>query len=361
MKAIAESVKLRRAVRDKDPHSATARRELALGLYKLADAHCGAGRPDGASAPAEEATELFVALAQDDPASARARRDLALAYGKRGQVLAADRHPTTGLIDLQRSQRRCDELTKLDATNIQALEDEAAAWERLAVFYSTHAPARAQTAAQAALERWEAITKGVDAKTKAGQRRIALALLRCGDIYTEIGDFPKATEWYDKAAREAKSDSTDLLLAPVAKLVADQQAYLKAVKAGVSNVRDVAAFPPHVQRAALQTIARLALRSEDMTTAYVAALKLKGVAETGADKFAVARALAGCAAARPGTEKVKREYAEEAVAQLKDAIASKFRNAGALADPEWDAVGKRAKEKFEAVRAELAELNAEKK
>src|SRR5205823_5789039 len=96
----------------------------------------------------------------------------------------------------------------------------------------------------------------------------------------------------------------------------------------------------------------------DSTTAYVAALQLKKVATDGPEKYAVARVLAGCAAARPGTEKVKQEYADEAVAQLKDAIASKFRNAGALNDPEWDAVKTRAKE-FAAVQAELEKLGAD--
>jgi hypothetical protein len=186
-------------------------------------------------------------------------------------------------------------------------------------------------------------------------------MLRVGDINTEIGDFLKAAEWYDKAAREAKAEPNDLLLAPVAKLVADQQAYLKAVEAGMSDVQKVAAYPEHVQRAALQTIARLGLRADDTTTAYVAAVRLKKLAETGPDKFALARVLAGCAAARPGNAKVKGEYADEAVTHLKAAIAAGFRNAGALSDPEWDAVKERAKEKFEAAQAELAKLLAEKK
>ncbi len=360
--AFEASVKFRREAFEQDPNSASAKRDLATGLYKLADAFCGSGRPGKAEAHATEATDLFTALAKDDPASAQAQRDIALAYGKWGQVLSAGGHLTGALIVWQNSLHRCEKLTQVDVQNVQAQEDEAAAWERLAGFYaSVHNPDRALAAARTAVEKWAAIAKGVDAKTKAGRRRLALAMLRVGDLNTEVQQFGDARQWYEKAEQEAAAEASDPLLANVREQARDQQEYLKAVEAGLKHPKSVLTAPEKVRSPALQTVVKLALRTDDVTTAYVAALELVTLAAK-ADKatkpattFAAAAALAGCAAARRGDEKTKQEYAEEALAQLELAIAAGFRNAEALADPDWDAVRTRAKS-FAKVQKELEAL-----
>src|SRR5439155_23179138 len=106
--AFGESVKIREEVAGKDAGSAGAKRDLATGLYKLAGAHCGAGKPGQADGYATRATNLFVELAAADPDSAQAQRDIALAYGKWGQVLAAGGHATGALIVWQSPPERCE-------------------------------------------------------------------------------------------------------------------------------------------------------------------------------------------------------------------------------------------------------------
>ena len=98
-------------------------------------------------------------------------------------------------------------------------QDEAAAWERLAVFYASLGHnARALTAARTAVDLWSSIFNGIDTKTKAGRQRLALAMLRCGDIYAEVRQLSVARDWYKKAAEEVKGDPKDPLLGPVAKV-----------------------------------------------------------------------------------------------------------------------------------------------
>jgi serine/threonine protein kinase len=358
LEAFAESVKLREEVAALDIGSAAAKRDLALGLHKLAAAYCDATQPAKAEPFASRATDIFVALAVADPTSAQAQRDVALAYGNWGQVLIAGGRTTGALIVWQNSLERCEQLVKVDQNNTQAKEDEAAAWERLASFYAaTRHPTRARAAATIAVQKWTAIADGVDVKTKAGRQRLALAMLRCGDVHTEVRQFRDAAKWYEKAAAEAKSEPNDLLLAPVAKQVRERMEYMRAVESGLTNVRSVLTYAPEVQVPALKTIGALGLQTGDPTTSYVAALQLAKIAKTPADKFAAARVLAGCAGSRAAGDKVKGEYAQEAVAQLKVAIAAGFRDADALAEPEWDAVRLRAKAALAAVQKELEKLN----
>lgn len=348
--AFKASADIRRSVYEKDPNSAAAKRDYATGLYKLAEAHAAAGRPSEADGFATRATDLFVELAKADPASAQAQREVALAYGKWGQVLAAGGHSTGALLVWQNALTRTTELAKVDGKNTQAFEDEAAAWERLAGFYAAIGNTdHALKASQTAVDKWEAIAKGVDAKTKAGRRRLALAMLRCGDISTEVQDFRAAQRWYTDAKKEASEVPNDRLLAPLAKEAAERLEYAKAVEAvmtgpkGAAAVAVIGAYAVPVQLAALQTVGRLALRDGDPITAYVCATRLAKVAadaKAAPEAFAAAQLLAGCAAARSGTDAIKKEYAEEAVEQLRAAVKLGFRNADALSEPEWDAVRK---------------------
>src|SRR5699024_2291536 len=134
----------------------------------------------------------------------------------------------------QSSLDRCEKLAKLDDANVQAQEDEAAAWERLAGFFAARGHTdRALAASRTAVEKWQAIAKGTDVKTKAGRRRLALAMLRCGDINIEAGSLGTARDWYKQAAEETEGAAGDPLLAPVAELVARQQLFLDAVEAGL--------------------------------------------------------------------------------------------------------------------------------
>jgi serine/threonine protein kinase len=344
---------IRRAVYEKDPTAATAKRDYATGLYKLAAAQVGAGRPAEADAFAARATDLFLELSRDDPASAQARRDVALAYGKCGEVLSAAGRNLGAFLVWDKALDRTTELAKVDDKNTQALEDEAAAWERLAGFYAAVGNTdRAQQAAKTAVDKWEAIGKGVDAKTRAGRRRLALAMLRCGDISVEVRNYGRAQQWYKDAAREAASAPDDKLLGPVAKLAAEKLEYAKAVEAGRANLGALDAFAVPVRVQALQTLAKMALRGDDATTAYVCARRLAGVASGPQETYAAAALLAGCAATRSGGEAVKKEYAAEAVAQLKVAIAAGFRNADALSEPDWEGVRKYTKD-LEKVQKEL--------
>jgi hypothetical protein len=243
----------------------------------------------------------------------------------------------------------------MDAADVQAQEDEATAWERLAGFYAVLGNTeRALAAARTAVERWTAIGDR-SAKTKAGRRRLALAMLRCGDLLVETRQFGTAREWYEKAAKEVEAPAGDRLLEAVAKQVARQQEYLKAVEAVLVNPRAVMDAPADVRVPALRTAVNIELRAEHPTTAAAIAAQLVKFAKAPADLFTAARAFAGCAAAERGTEGAKDEYAADAVGQLKRAIAAGFRDTSALTAPEWDAVRKRAKE-FAKVAEELEKL-----
>ena len=107
--------------------------------------------------------------------------------------------------------------------------------------------------------------------------------------------------------------------------------------------------------AALRTVAVIELRADHPVTAAAAAAHLAKIAADPADVFAAARSFAGCAAAARGTEGAKDSYAADAVAQLRRAIATGFRDVDALTAPEWDAVRKRAKD-FAKAQAELERL-----
>jgi serine/threonine protein kinase len=351
--AYAECVRMRREAAATDPASASARRDLAVGLYKLADAHCLAGKSGAADAPATEATDLLVKLAKDDPDSAQAQRDVALAYGKWGQVLAAGGHATGALLVWQSSLGRCEKLAQVDALNVQAKEDEAAAWERLAGFYA----ARGQTdmalaATRRVVELWTAIGQA-SAKTKAGSRRLALALIRCGDVSVESRQFRAARDWYAQAEQALGATAGDPLLEPVAKRVREQREYLEAVETLLGRPAGAEQVPARVRAAALRAVATLELRADHPTGAASAATYLAKYAASADDAFAAARALAGVAARTK--EPVRTEYANDAVAQLRVAIAWGFRDADALAEPEWDTVRARAPD-FPKARAELEKL-----
>ena len=351
-----ESVKFREEAADKDDTSASAKQDLATGLHKLAAAHVAAGRPGVAAGFATRAADAFVDLAAADPASGRAQRDVALAYGNWGEVLSGGGHNFAALLVWQSSLDRCEKLAAADPGNTQAKEDEAAAWERLAAFHVARGDtARALDAARAAVGLWRKIDAGTDARTKAGRRRLALALLRHGDINTEMQKWDDARASYQGAAAEAGTDAADLLLGPVAKLAARQQVYADAVRAGLKNPAAIQDLDKGVQAAALRTIATLELRANHPVEAGAAADQLAAIATTAADAFAAARVYADCAAAPRGDDRGRDAYAGAAVKQLRQAVAAGFRDADALATPEWEAVGTRNPD-LARVQAELEKI-----
>ncbi len=351
--ALVECVKIREEVAAKDTGSATAKRDLAMGLFKLADTYCTAGQPGRADGIATRAAELFVQLSDADPDSAQARRDVALGFGKWGQVLVNGGHVTGALIVWQSAQERCAALSKVDAANLQAKEDEATAWERLAGFYARQNNSeRALAAAKTAVEQWTAIA--AFAKTKSDRRRLALAMLRCGDISTEIRQLPTARDWYKRAAEQANAPA-DPLLGPVAKRAAEQQSYVDAVEAGLKNPNAVLDAPEAVRVPALRTVATIELRADHPTTAASAATLLAKEAKLADDLFAAARTFAGTTTAARLSKDVKDDYAAQAVAALERAIAAGFRDADSLTAPEWDAVRTHAPA-FTKVRAGLLKL-----
>ena len=351
--AYADSVKAREAVAAGDGASASAKRDLALGLYKLAGAQSASSQRTRAEATATRATELFVQLAEQDPDSGQAQRDLALAYGDWGGVLRENGFNTGALLVWQSALNRCEILTKRDAGNVQALEDEATAWERLATFHAARGTAeRALEAARKSVELWTLVAK--TARTKSDRLRLARAMIKCGDITAEVREFDEARDWYKKAAQEADGGAADPLLAPVLKRAAEQQQYANAVEAGLKNPRAVLEFPDAVRVAALRLVTTLEVRANRHTSAAVAAVLLAENSKAADDQFAAARALASCAASLRPSPGAKAGYAADAVKHLRAALAAGFGEPDALSGPEWDAVRKLAGAEFDAVAKELA-------
>jgi serine/threonine protein kinase len=347
------SVELRQEVKEKDAGSTSAKREFALGQYKLASAYCGQGKPGEAEAYATSATKAFVELATLDPGSAQTQRDIALGYAKLGQVLDNGGHATSALIVWQNSLDRCEKLVKIDAGNLQAKEDEAYAWERLASFYAARGYTdRALVSAKNAVELWAAIANITREKTKAGRQRLALAMLRYGDISADMLQLGDAREWYKKAAKEVEGESKDPLLGPVADLVKTQQEFLEAVEAVLKNPPTVMTFSEKVRVPALRTVAMIELRADHHVNADAIARQLAKIAKIPADKFAVARIYAVCAAIPRVNDDTRKYYATDAVKYLKLAIDADFRDFSALSTPEWDAVRQLVPE-FAKVRREL--------
>ena len=338
----------------KDGESASLKRDLAVGLYKQADAHCAEGKPASANQLASRATKMLVDLAAANKGSAQAQRDIALAYGKWGQVLANDGHPTGALIVWQSSLDRFQKLARLDKENVQAKEEEASAWERLAGFYATLGNStQALASARHAIALWVALKNNADSRTKAGQRRLALALIRCGDINTEVRQLSAAKDWYEQARDEVKRMKDDPLLGPVVELANEKLVFLEAVKVGLSNPKNLADKKYDATRvAALRMVASLEIRADHPPEAANVAYELERVAKTPEDLFAVAHTFAGCAAATRGTDSAKISDAKKAVAALRKAIDAGFRDADALTTPEWDAVNRRDPD-FSKVRTEL--------
>jgi serine/threonine protein kinase len=359
----AESLRERQDPGGRDTASAGAKRELAVSLYKLAEAYCGKGEPGRAEEIAASATEMFAQLAELDPESGQALRDTALAYGKWGQVLAAAGHTTGALIVSLGSLDRCKQLADRDAENAQAKEDEAAAWERLAALYAAVSNRRkALAAAGAAAERWkEVAARTAGAKTKYGRRRLALALVRCGDLSAELEQFADASTLYDQAAAETQGFESDKFLKEVADKVAEQRKYAAAVSAGLKNpvsVRTLPDCPDRVRVAALRTVAVIELRAERPENAGEAASRLADLATEKDDIFAAANAFAGAAASPKVKESAVPGHATAAVRELRRAIAQGFHDADALATPEWEVVRAHLPKEFDAARAELEKAKA---
>ncbi len=358
--AFAESVKLLQEAEAKDDGSASVKRDLAVALYKQADAYCAAGKPGRASELATAATRRLVGLAAANPGSGQAQRDIAVAYGKWGQVLAGDGHPTGALIVWQSSLDRFQKLADVDKANVQALEEEAAAWERLAGFYAALGSDQALVNANKAVAIWEALGRRADAKTKAGLRRLALARIRCGDICADIGDtrqLAAASDWYAKALKDVEAMKADPLLGPVGALAAEKLVFADAVRVGLGNPRNLSDRRYDAVRiAALRTIATRELRAERAANAASAADELAKVATTPEDLYAAARAFAGCAALGRDSDPTKDVYAKDAVAALKRAVGAGFRDDAAVAAPEWDAVRRRAGAELKPVAEELEKL-----
>ncbi|AMV30454.1 Serine/threonine-protein kinase PknD [Gemmata sp. SH-PL17] len=327
----------------KDEGCATVKRALAVTLYKQADAHCAEGKPVPANKLASRSTKMLVDLAAANPGSAQAQRDIALAYGKWGQVLANDGHPTGALIVWQSSLDRFQKLARLDEKNFQAKEEEATAWERLAGFYATlgNGP-QALASARSAITLWLALKGNADTRTKAGQRRLALALIRCGDINAEIRQLSTAKDWYEQALSEVQRMKDDPLLGPVAQLANEKLVFLEAVKVGLSNPQNLADKKYDATRImALRMVATLEVRADHPPEAANVAYELERYAKAPEDLFAVAHTFAGCAAASRGTDSAKTSDAKKAVTALRKAIDAGFRDADALTTPEWEAVNRR--------------------
>jgi serine/threonine protein kinase len=351
--AYADSVKAREVVAAGDGASASAKRDLAQGLYKLAEAQAAANQRGRAEATAARATELFVQLAEQDPDSGQAQRDLAQAYGDWGGVLRDSGYNTGALIVWQSALSRCEVLTKRDAGNVQAREDEATAWERLAGFFSARGNTpRALEAARKAVDLWTAVAQ--TARTKSDRVRLARAMIKCGDITAEVREFDEARDWYKKAAKEAEGAANDPLLAPVLKRAAEQQQYASAVEAGLTNAEAVLKFPEAVHVPALRLVTTLEVRADRATAASIAAAELAKRSTLAGDQFAAARALASCAASLRPTPGAKAVYAADAVKQLRVAIVAGFKEPDALTGPEWDAVRKLAPTEFDTAAKELA-------
>src|SRR5579883_1162576 len=346
-----KSVEIREEVVKRDADSISAKRDLAIGLYKLAYSYSADGKMAAADKYATRATDLFIELVAKDKESAQAQRDIAICYAKWGEVLAHNGHVTGALIVWQSSLDRCEKLASLDAGNMQAKEDEAIAYERLATFYTVlgHTK-RALAAGKAAVELWTSIYK--DKETRAGRRRLALAMLRCGNIHVELRQLEDARKLYKQAAEQIEGFGSDPLLKPVAKLAVDGQLYVDAVEAGLRNPTEVMTFPKDVQAAALRTVATIELNDKRPTVASAVAARLVKVARTPADKFAIARIYAGCASAKRLPQKTREEYAADAVKYLKLAIDADFRDIELLDLPDWDAVSELAPE-FAKVQAAL--------
>ncbi len=360
--AFAESVKIREAAERADTGSASVKRDLAVGKYKQADAYCAGGKPSLANELASAAAKLLTTLGAANPGSGQAQRDIALAYGKWGQILAGDGRSTGALIVWQSSLDRFQKLADVDRENVQAKEEEAAAWERLAGFHATAGNNdQALSSARNAVALWTALNNRDDARTKAGQRRLALAMVRCGDINADIRQLTAASDWYTKALKEVEAMKVDPLLGPVNDIANEKLIFLAAVRAGLSNPRNLADKSyDKVRIAALRTVATLEVRADHAVDAASAADELAKVATTADDLFAVARTFAGCATATRGTDEAKNSYAKSAVDALKKAIASGFRDEPALTGPAWDAVRNRAPALNE-VQTELAKLRAAEK
>ena len=356
--AFAKSVELRTDAEMKDKGSASVKRDLAVGLYKQADAYCAAGKPAPANELASKATKLLTGLAAANPGSGQAQRDIGLAYAKWGQVLAGDGRATGAVIVWQSSLDRFQKLADVDAGNVQAKEEEAAAWERLAGFHASLGSSdQALVSARRAVESWAALGQCADARTKAGQRRLALAMIRCGDINADVRQLTAASDWYTKALKEVEAMKADPLLGPVNDLANEKLTFLDAVKTGLSNPRNLRAQQyAAVRVAALRTVAALEVRADRVVNAALAADELAKVATTAADLFAAARTFAGCTAANRGTDSAKDDYAKSA-SELKRAVAAGFRDAAALTTPEWDAVRTRAAE-LDAVQKDLVARRA---
>lgn len=349
-----ESVRLRKEVKEKDAGSTSAKRELAIGQYKLANAFCGQGKPGNAEAHATEATNAFIEISALDPESVQTQRDIALGYAKWGQILFAGGYSTSALLVWQRSLDKCEKLAKVDANNVQAKEDEAAAWERLANFYASlgHRE-RALAASRRAVDLWQAIQKGTDVRTKAGRQRLALAMLRFGDLNTESRELSTARDWYKKAVQEVEGDAKDPLLGPVLALAKKQLKFLDAVEIGLVNPVEVLKGPEELRIPALRTVAFLELRAEHPITADAVARHLAKVVEKPGDKFTVASIFAGCAATPRLKNSDRKEYAIDAVKYFKIAVDAGFFDINALNAPEWEVVRQHAPEEFAKVRREL--------
>lgn len=347
-----KSVEIREEVAKRDTDSTSAKRDLAIALYKLAYSHIGAGQMGLADKYATRATDLFIALVAKDQESAQAQRDIAICYAKWGEVLATSGHITGALIVWQSSLNRCEKLATLDKGNVQAKEDEAIAYERLATFYAVLGHTRrALDAADDAVKLWRSIAKN-GGDTKAARRRLALAMLRCGNIHAELRQLKEARTLYKQAADETEGFASDPLLGPVGKLVADQQVYVNAIEAGLRNPTEVLTFPKSVQAEALRTVAMIELRDKRPTVASAVATQLVKVAKTSADKFALARIYAGCAASKHLIKHTREEYAADAVKYLQLAIDADFRDIELLDLPDWDDVRELAPE-FAKVHAAL--------
>ncbi|HEY1189908.1 MAG TPA: hypothetical protein VGE74_19820, partial [Gemmata sp.] len=355
VRAFEASEKLHRAAVERDPDSARAVRDLAVGLHKQAAATAAAGKPATANRLSSEATRLLVGLTEKNGASGQARRDLAVAYGNWGQVLAGAGRPTGALLVWQASLDRFQGLAREDKGNKQAQEEVAEAWERLAAYYTALNNAeRALASAREAARVWEKLWEDPAGRTRAGQRRLVLAHLRVGDLYTEIEQFPSAEKSYTDAIREVEQMKDDPLLGPVCDLANEKLLFLAAVRTGLNNPQNLRDKRfAGVQVAALRTIASIEARAGHAPDAASAADELARVAELPDDLFVVARTYAACAASEDSGDPARVLYAGRAVAALEVAIEKGFINADALTTAEWAEVHARAPKALDAAKAEL--------
>jgi len=342
------------------PTSARAKRELSLSYDKLGDIQMRAKEPSAAAQSYRKSLELRQQLSAP-PNNPQAQRDLAIAHGKLGEAAERLENPDEASAQFEKALALMNDMVGADANDLQARHDRAAAHLRLGRMHLRRGePNRAREQLQQARMDFERLA--ADPANVIARIDLAACCGLSADAEKLAREYARAAEYYERGVAILQELETEGRLAdqPQARgMLQLQRTNLASCKETIRSIDDLEYARTKPAKSAADLLIRraqvLADRGQHAGVTETAEA-LRGILP-GDPKalynvaccYALCVPLVGPKPApdqlTPDERALRRQYADRAVAALKEAVERGFKDLKLL-ESDSDLAAIRAREDY---------------